>query len=375
MNSLFIILIVILILIIIAAAIIIFLLHKKITNKNSDQSEESLIIIAETLKNLKQDLAGEIRETRRELDRKIFDGHKDMNANVKFQFETSQKLIQDINQHLSKVNQSVIEVKEGSKQVVSMTEQLSNLEKVLTNQKQRGNWGESSLQLILSNFLPEGVYKMQYSFQTGTIVDAVIMIKDKILCIDSKFSIDNYRRCVEANNEEDKKYFADEFKKDIKKRIEETAKYIDEIHENTLSFAFMFIPSEAIYYDLNAGDNGNLKINTQKLLDFAQERKVIIVSPTSILAYLHLVISGIKDAKIEENSKEIKKKVEELGKHIQKYEEYLQKLGNSLNTTVNHYNASYKELKKIDKDVYKITDGASNLSVEPKLLEQVNTEE
>jgi len=353
----------------------IFILQKKLFKQNGNQGEESLIIIAETLKNLKQDLAGEIRETRRELDRKIFDGHKDMNANVKFQFETSQKLIQDINQHLSKVNQSVIEVKEGSKQVVSMTEQLSNLEKVLTNQKQRGNWGESSLQLILSNFLPVGVYKMQYSFQSGLLADAVIMIKDKILCIDSKFSIDNYRRCVEANNEGDKKYFADEFKKDIKKRIEETAKYIDEIQENTLSFAFMFIPSEAIYYDLNAGDNGNLKINTQKLLDFAQERKVIIVSPTSILAYLHLVISGIKDAKIEENSKEIKKKVEELGKHINKYEEYLQKLGNSLNTTVNHYNASYKELKKIDKDVYKITDGASNLSIEPKLLEQVNMEE
>jgi len=266
-------------------------------------------------------------------------------------------------------------VKEGSKQVLSMTEQLSNLEKVLTNQKQRGNWGESSLQLILSNFLPEGVYKMQYGYKSGEIVDAAILIKDKILPIDSKFSIDNYRRCVDAENEDDKKFFAEEFKKDIKKRIEETQKYIDETGENTLPFAFMFIPSEAIYYDLNSGDNGNLKINTQKLLDFVQEKKVIIVSPTSILAYLHLVISGIKDSKIEENAREIKKKVEELGKHILKYEDYMQKLGNSLNTTVNHYNSSYKELKKIDKDVYKITDGEHEMAIEPMLLEKVNIEE
>ncbi len=372
MDTFSMILIGIMLVILIILIIVILIFNKKL---NTEKSGEDMIILAETLKNLKDDIKTDIRETRRELDNKIYTGQKDMNENVKYQFEASQKLINDIHEHLGKVNESVIEVKEGSKQVVSMTEQLSNLEKVLTNQKQRGNWGESSLELILSNFLPNGVYQMQYLYKSGELVDAVIFIKDKILPIDSKFSIDNYRRCVDADNEEDKKFFAEEFQKDIKKRIEETKKYIDEIKENTLPFAFMFIPSEAIYYDLNAGDNGNLKINTQKLLNYAQEKKVIVVSPTSILAYLHLVISGIKDSQIEKNAIEIKKKVEELGKHIQKYEEYMQKLGNSLNTTVNHYNASYKELKKIDKDVYKITDGANDMAVEPILLDKVNMDE
>ena len=368
----------ILLLLIIAILVIIFIVFITFffkRNNNKDNNQENFLLINEALKNIKDDLMIDIRETRRELDQKISFGQKESSDNVKYQFDKSQELIKDIHEHLSKVNESVIEVKEGSKQVVSMTEQLSNLEKVLTNQKQRGNWGESSLELILSNFLPSGVYKMQYTFKSGIIADAIINIKDKILCIDSKFSIDNYRRSIDSTNDDDKKYFADEFKKDIKKRIEETGKYIDEINENTLPFAFMFIPSEAIYYDIQAGVSGGLKIDTQKLLDFAQEKKVIIVSPTSILAYLHLVISGIKDNNIEKNSKEIKKKVEELGKHIQKYEDYMQKLGNSLNTTVNHYNSSYKELKKIDKDVYKITDGASEMTVDPLLLDRVNIEE
>jgi DNA recombination protein RmuC len=270
------------------------------------------------------------------------------------QFDSSKRLIQEITKEIT-------EVKEGNKQVLEMTDQLSNLEKVLTNQKQRGNWGESSLDLILSNFVPNH-YQMQYSFANGETVDAVINIKDKILPIDSKFSLDNYERCINAETDEDKKYYGEEFKKDLKNRITETAKYIRE-SENTLSIAFMFIPSEAIYYDLLAGEQSRLKINTQALMEFAQKNKVFIVSPTSILAYIHLVLSGIKAFKIEEGAKEIQKKVEDLGRHIQKFEEGYKKIGNSLSATVNHYNQSYVQLANIDKDVYKITDGTEGKKI------------
>lgn len=372
MDTVLIIGIVIVLIVLFVLTLLVISFNKKVKDRDS---KEDFAIFSETLKSLKDDLRTDIRETRRELDQKIYTGQKDMNENVKYQFESSQKLIKDIQEHLSKVNESVVEVKEGSRQVASMTEQLTNLEKVLSNQKLRGNWGESSLELILSNFLPKGVFEMQYKYKSGEMVDAVIYIKDKILPIDSKFSMDNYKRSLDAEQDEDKKYFAEEFKKDIKKRVEETSKYVDESSENTLPFAFMFIPSEAIYYDLNAGESGELKINTQKLLDFAQEKKVIFVSPTSILAYLHLVISGLKDSQIEQNTKEIKKKMEVLGKHLQKYEEFIQKLGNSLNTTVNHYNASYKELKKIDKDIYQITDGSLEMKIDPLLLDKVVKEE
>jgi DNA recombination protein RmuC len=326
------------------------------------EMRDELMLMRDYVKNLND----ELRFTAKNIDTKLHEHQRDMNVNVKDQFNKSQELIGQITKELT-------EVKEGNKQVFSMTEQLTNLEKVLTNQKQRGNWGEASLELILSNVI-NGSYAMQHYFKNGEAVDAVVYIKDKLLPIDSKFSLDNYQRCIDAEDDEDKKYFAEEFKKDLKLRITETSKYIRE-SENTLPIAFMFIPSEAIYYDLLAGENSRIKVNTQKLIEYAQSQKVFIVSPTSILAYLHLVLSGIKAFSIEENAKQIQKRVEELGKHLEGYEEYYKKLGNTLSTTVNHYNSGYKELKKIDKDVYKITEGVSGGNIETLALEKPNMNE
>lgn len=295
------------------------------------------------------------------MEHKVLSGEREMRQTVDQRLDSANRLIREITTELT-------EVKEGNKQVLSMTEQLSNLEKVLTNQKQRGNWGESSLELILANFLP-GHFEMQYMFKNGEAVDAVIKIKDKYLPIDSKFSLDNYQRCIDCELEEDKKFYADEFKKDLKLRIAETSKYIRE-NEDTLPIAFMFIPSEAIYYDLLAGEQSRIKVNTQALMEFAQKSRVFIVSPTSIIAYLHLVLSGIKAFNLEKDTEQIKKKVADLDRHIQSYQEFYNKLGSSLSTTVNHYNKGSDELKKIDKDIYKITDGNHGGELEPLKIER-----
>ncbi|MDQ5957643.1 MAG: hypothetical protein QG614_618 [Patescibacteria group bacterium] len=346
--------------------LVIFLVLRLSSKSNSNILLDEMYQANDRLQEQISYLKDEMRHNHKNLDDKFRENARDMTENIKYQMSKSQELIGDITRELT-------EVKEGNKQVFSMTEQLSNLEKVLTNQKQRGNWGESSLELILSNILPVSNYTMQHRFENGEVVDAVIFIKDKFLPIDSKFSLDNYQRSVDAENEEDRKYYAEEFKKDLKNRITETSKYIKE-KEDTLPIAFMFIPSEAIYYDLLAGVNSRIKTSTEKLLEYAQKERVFIVSPTSILAYLHLVLSGLKAFTIEENAKLIQKKVEELGKHVNSYESYMQKLGNTLGTTVNHYNSAYKELKKIDKDVYKITDGQEGGNIEPELLEKPKIE-
>lgn len=352
-------LLILIILILVAIFIFIF---KLVKSGQSEKMLDEIFLYNEKLKEELKHFKDEMRHSSKNIDERLIDSERSMTQNIKFQMNKSQELISDITKELT-------EVKEANKQVFSMTEQLSNLEKVLTNQKQRGSWGESSLELILSNII-NGNYSMQYKFSNGEIVDAVVNIKDKLLPIDSKFSLENYIRCVDAESEEEKKYYGEEFKKDLKIRITETSKYINE-KENTLPIAFMFIPSEAIYYDLLAGNNSRLKISTDKLIEYAQSMRVFIVSPTSILAYLHLVLSGIKAFTIEENAKQIQKKVEELGKHMESYEEYYKKLGNTLSTTVNHYNAGYKELKKIDKDIYKITDGVSGGNIEVALLDKV----
>ncbi len=124
----------------------------------------------------------------------------------------------------------------------------------------------------------------------------------------------------------------------------------------------MFIPHEAIYYDLLTNKVGAGDENENLIQRAAGKYKVVIVSPTSFLAYLQTVLQGLKAMQIEESAKEIIKKVEDLGKHLKSYDEYHAKLGNALNTVVNHYNTSNKELRKIDKDVLRIAGSSPELS-------------
>ncbi len=292
------------------------------------------------------------------------------------QFVDTKTFMSEVNnemrQHLSEVSRALAEANEGSKQVLSITEELQNLQKVLTNQKHRGNLGEAGLELILGNILPTGTYRLQHPFVNGDKVDAVIETKDGIIPVDAKFSLDNYNRLVNEENPERKIELERDFVNDLKKRIDETAKYIRP-NEGTLPFAMMFIPAEGIYYDLLVNEIGAVKSNTRSLIDYAyKDKNVIIVSPTTFSAYLRSVLYGFRAFKIEESARDISKRVEELGKHLKAYEEYYQKIGNSLATTVNHYNSGYKELKKVDKDVLKIT--GDSIGIEPLTLEKPGNE-
>ncbi|MBI2630876.1 DNA recombination protein RmuC [Candidatus Nomurabacteria bacterium] len=268
------------------------------------------------------------------------------------------ELTREVNRSLIDVAREQTKTNEATRQFITIADKLGDLEKTLKHQKQRGNWGEASLELILSNTLAPGQFKMQYEFKNKEVVDAVIITKEGIIPIDAKFSLDNYDRVVHAIDERQREELEKEFKSDLKKRIDETAKYVRP-EEGTLPFAFMYIPAEAIYYDLLVNEVGSIKVNTRNLIDYAyNDKKVIVISPTTFMAYLQSVLYGFKAFKIEESAKEIIKKVEDLGKHLKSYDEYHTKLGNALGTVVNHYNASNKELKKIDKDVLRIS-GAS----------------
>ncbi|HPW34567.1 MAG TPA: DNA recombination protein RmuC, partial [Candidatus Paceibacterota bacterium] len=257
------------------------------------------------------------------------------------------------------------------KQVINFADQLKNLQDILKNPKQRGILGEYYLETVLKNVLPPGVFQMQYEFKDGVIVDAAVFVKDKIIPIDSKFSLENYNRILEARGE-DKEKFEAAFVQDLKNRIDETSKYIKP-EEGTMEFAFMFIPSEAVYYDLLVNKIGAIKVNTRDLIAYAAEKKVMVVSPTTFLAYLQTVLQGLKALQIEESAKEIKKRVEDLGKHLQAFDSYMGKLGGHLSTTVNAYNFAHKELGKIDKDVLKIT--GESIGIEVGQIDKPSEEE
>lgn len=271
-----------------------------------------------------------------------------------------ERLNREVNTNIKEIIEKVTRVDETGKQMVNFADQLQNLQDILKNPKQRGVLGEYYLETVLKNVLPPGMYQMQYGFKNGEIVDAAVFVGDKIIPIDSKFSLENYNRALEAKDKEEKERYEKLFKSDLKLRIDETAKYVRP-EQGTMEFAFMFIPSEGIYYDLLINQVGAMKTNTRDLIEYAFGKKVIIVSPTSFLAYLQTVLQGLKAMQIEKDAEEIKKRVGELGKHINAYDEYYKKLGNSLSTTINHYNAGYKELGKVDKDVLRITGSSSGL--------------
>jgi DNA recombination protein RmuC len=341
-----IIIIIVLILVFLALAILIWLnINSKKTPAEEKKDDTGLNLILQ-----------QINELSRTMDSKISENAKHMNESVRNQFSESAKLIKDVTQGLTKLD-------ETNKQVVSFADQLQSLQDILKNPKHRGILGEYYLETLLQNVLAPTQYKMQYAFANGEIVDAAVFVKEKIIPVDSKFSLENYNKLSVEQNPQEKEKLEKAFVNDLKLRIQETSKYIRP-KEGTMDFAFMFIPHEAIYYDLLVNKIGAITEETDNLIQRAANKyKVIIVSPTSFLAYLQTVLQGLKAMQIEESAMEIRKNVEGLQKHLKTFEEYQGKLGNALATTVNHFNASNKEFKKIDKDVVRITGVESDIEL------------
>lgn len=322
----------------------------------------SLSLIKKDLDNVTENISQLKDHIQKQVSDRLDKSNAMMRESIKEQFAESAKIIGSVTKELT-------ELKETGKSVKDVANDLRTLQSVLTNPKQRGVLGEYYLQTVLENVLPEGSFQMQYRFKDGATADAVVFLdRGKIIPIDSKFSLENYNRLIDTDNKAEKDRLKVEIKNDLKKRIDETSKYIRP-DEDTLDIAFMFIPSEAIYYDLLINKVGEASTSSRDLIEYAfRDKKVIIVSPTTLLAYLQTVLQGLRSLKIEETAKEIQKRVGQLGQHLAKYDDVMHRLGNSLGTTVNHYNVAHKELGKIDKDVVRIAE--TDPSVEPLILDR-----
>jgi DNA recombination protein RmuC len=339
----------------------------------------AIYVMNQRLKDLKQggavemmktdvtELSRSINQLQQTMGDKLERNNDSIQQSVQKQLSESAKLVADVTKSLTKLD-------ETNRRVVDVADELKTLQNVLSNPKQRGGLGEYYLDVVLANVLPPHVYETQYAFKDGKIVDAIIKLdKKRILPIDSKFSLENYNRLIEAKDKTEREGYVKVFKADLKNRIDETAKYIRP-SENTLDYAFMFIPSEAIYYDLLVNNVGSTGTSSRDLIEYAFiDKKVIIVSPTTLLAYLQTVMQGLKSLQIEEQAKDIQKRVGELSKHLHAHETFMQKLGNSLGTTVNHFNTAHKELGKVDKDIVRIAEVSPG--VEPLLVDKPTSDE
>jgi DNA recombination protein RmuC len=378
--DIFIIVILIIFLILIAGGI--FVLNQKLAElKKGSSDDKSMLMMQERMGHLSQVMDQKLSEINKITSGQLKDSNqifqemsKGLSKESRSLFEQINKQFNEMAKHSNRSIQAVTEkltkLDETNKKVVDFSSQLRDLQDILKNPKQRGVLGEYFLEETLKNVLPPHNFQMQYRFKNGEAVDAAIFVKDKIIPVDSKFSLEKYEQLLKCKKE-DRKVLLKSFHQDLKNRIDETSKYIRP-KEKTTDFAFMFIPSESIYYDLLIRKVG---VNHRDLIEYAfKEKHVVIVSPTSFLAYLQTVLQGLRSLQIEESAKHIQKNVEKLGRHLKGYEDFFGKVGNSLSTTVNHYNNASKELNKVDKDILRIADKKASEAEERLDIERPRAE-
>ena len=345
----------------------------KSERKSSDETLKLQLQLNEQLRNEIQEIRKEVNENAekgrveiesklKDINKEINDFHKASKSDMHKQFSESTKVISEVTKELEKI-------KGTNEQVLNFANQMKSLEKILSNQKQRGILGEIQLENLLANVLPPELFQMQYKFPNGEIVDAIVKVGYFVIPIDAKFSLDNYNKMIESDDKVEVETLERNFKTDIKKRIDETARYIRP-RDKTTDYAYMFIPAAGLYQDLLNSRVGTLQINSRDLVSYAYTKKVMIVSPMSLFPMLQITVKALHNLKVENSIRDIQVNIEKLSSHLKAYKIYHNKLGNTLGTAVNHYNISSKEFKKIDKDILKISEGKSQVNFEIDTVEK-----
>ena len=364
----------IIIALIIVVLTLIFIIYRGNSEGNSDVILQLSNNLSNQIQNIRKEISDNSEKSRLEIESKLKIINKEISDFQVSSKSTMQKQFADSNKIIKDVTNELAKIKGTNEQVLSFANQMKSLEKILGNQKQRGIFGEIQLENLLSNVLPPEIFQMQYSFNNGDMVDAIIKVNDNIIPIDAKFSLDNYNRMIESSDENEIKLLEKKFKEDIKSRIDETAKYIKP-QEKTLDYAFMFIPADGLYQDLLNSRVGSLKINSNELVSYAYLKKVMIVSPMSLFPMLQITMKALNNLKFEKEIDTVIKNVRNLSNHLASYQLYHDKLGNTLKTVVNHYNKSSDEFGKIDKDISRISNGKIKLNLENEIVEKPNLNE
>lgn len=366
--------IIIIIALIIVVLTLIFIIYRGNSGGNSDLIIQLSNNLSNQIQNIRKEISDNSEKSRLEIESKLKIINKEISDFQTSSKSTMQKQFADSNKIIKDVTNELAKIKGTNDQVLSFANQMKSLEKILGNQKQRGIFGEIQLENLLSNVLPPEIFQMQYSFNNGDMVDAIIKVNENIIPIDAKFSLDNYNRMIESSDENEIKLLEKKFKEDIKSRIDETAKYIKP-QEKTLDYAFMFIPADGLYQDLLNSRVGSLKINSNELVSYAYLKKVMIVSPMSLFPMLQITMKALNNLKFEKEIDTVIKNVRNLSNHLASYQLYHDKLGNTLKTVVNHYNKSSDEFGKIDKDISRISNGKIKLNLENEIVEKPNLKE
>jgi DNA recombination protein RmuC len=245
------------------------------------------------------------------------------------------------------VKEQLGKLESTNNQILEVSKNISSLQELLRAPKFRGQMGETLLENLLAQILPRDYFATQYRFKSSDAVDAVIKLGEHLVPIDAKFSLENFQKMLDAQDEAQKNTFRKKFTQDLKNRIDEiSSKYILP-QENTFDFAFMYIPAENVYYEL---------IIKEDALSYALSKRVIPVSPNTLYAYLQVVCLGLKGLKVEENAKNILKNLSALSVEINKFRDDFNILGSHLSNAKGKYDDSSKRLERFSDKLSNIED-------------------
>jgi DNA recombination protein RmuC len=296
--------------------------------------------LARVLRELRADWSTQLANRNAEVDRRLQGVTETMDRRLGELDTKVDRRLESASQTTNKIHERLGKVDEATTQMLERAKDLARLEQALRPPKARGGFGELLLENLLRDRLPPSAYDMQHTFDSGERVDAVVRA-DRIIPVDSKFPLDNYTRLVEAESDDERQLAERQFARDVKQHIDAiAAKYIRP-DEGTYDFAFMYIPVEAVYYELACGKTG-------ALLSYAHERRVFPVSPTTFTAYLQVIALGLRGMQIEEHAHEVMAYVAELQRDFDRFSDDFDKIGTHIGHAQTKYHEAGKRLDRLE---------------------------
>jgi DNA recombination protein RmuC len=294
-----------------------------------DGLNKNISLLTEQQRAVNEQLRGITEQVNRQL--------LDSSGEISKRLDNAARVIGDVQKNIGSLS-------EASKQIFEVGKNISTLQEILQPPKLRGGLGEQFLGELLSQILPSQFFTLQYMFANGERVDAVVRLGEKLVPIDSKFPLDNFKRIIECKTEEEKKTYQKTFYRDVKKHIDDIASKYILPQEGTYDFALLYIPAENVYYETITKDDS---FGEEKgVLNYALKKKVIPVSPNSFYAYLQVIVLGLKGFQIERHALEIQALLAGLGKDLRTFQEDFQLVGKHLNNALSKFDDARKKLDK-----------------------------
>ena len=256
-----------------------------------------------------------------------------------------QKELHHVSEVMSGVQGSLGKLGEVTQRVFDIGKDIAGLEQILRSPKVRGGLGESFLEGLLGQMLPREHYELQYAFTTGDRVDAVVKIGGRLVPVDAKFPLENFRRLYEETDDDKRRQLRRAFARDVKARVDEIAKRYILPDEGTFDFALMYIPAENVYYEIIVKDEG---VEEDSPATYAMGRHVIPVSPNSLYAYLQVIVLGLRGLQIEKDAREIQSRLGRLRGDLEKFRDPFDVVGKHLNNARNKYEEAAAALDRVE---------------------------